>query len=187
MQQYVQSHSLIAWGWIHYARHIHSVVGWRVVGWGWVGWGVVTQVTMRATGPETRACELPLGCWKTRFIKLFLDYTKWLKVPALACIQLLKAAVDQEGDQRPLGNQIYNVWCQSNADTYGHLVISEHACEYLRCRTVCKAAWPCWWSTVNSKKPPNQRNEKIMTVEEGDILRSKCINNHRITLLRSLH
>ena len=49
----------------------------------------------------------------------------------LACIQLLKPAIGQKGDQRPLRSRIHDVKCRSYADTDRHLVILEPGCVYI--------------------------------------------------------
>ena len=74
--------------------------------------------------------------WKTGFIKLFLDYTKWFNVTTLACIQILKSVIGQKGDQQTFVSQIHDVKCRSVPDINNYLVVSEHRCVYLHCRAV---------------------------------------------------
>ena len=84
------------------------------------------------------------------------------KVTTPECIQLLKLAVEQKCDQPPLGSQIHNVKCRSDADSDCHLVVCEHCCVYVHYRALCKAAqmcrrspmliWPLPYGSVCSNK-----------------------------------
>ena len=80
---------------------------------------------------------------------------------------ILKSAIGQKGDQRPLGSQIHDVKCRSDADTGRHLVVTEHGYVYLHCRAVCNAARLCRGSPVMI---PTHKHTRICFIRKGTII-----------------